>query len=92
MHLKCNPNRVKWIFKEKIEADGQIETYKTRLVAKDFKQRQKIDYDEIFSPVAMLKSIRIMLAIIVYYDYEIWKIDVKTVFLNENFEKEVYMS
>ena len=43
-----------------------------------------IDYDKTFSPVAMLKSIRILLAIVAYYDYEIWQMDVKTAFLNGN--------
>ena len=61
----------KWIFKRKIGADGLIDTYKTRLVAKGYSQRQGIDYDEIFSPVVMIKSIRILLAIAAYYDYEI---------------------
>ena len=82
----------KWIFKRKIGEDWQIETYKARLVAKGFKQKHGIDYDETFSLVAMLKSIRIMLAIAVYYDYEIWQMDVKTAFLNENLEEEVYIS
>ena len=62
----------KWIFKRKISADGQINTFKTRLVAKEYSQRQGIDYDETFSPVAMIKSIRILLTIAAYYDYEIW--------------------
>ena len=61
----------KWIFKRKIGADGQINTFKARLVAKGYSQRQGIDYDETFSPVAMIKSIRILLAIAAYYDYEI---------------------
>ena len=63
--------RCKWIFKKKIKVDGQVETYKARLVVKDFKQRKRINYDETFSPVAILKSIRILLAIAAYYDYEI---------------------
>ena len=46
-------------------------TYKARLVAKGYSQRQGIDYDETFSPVAMLKSIRILLVIAAHYDYEI---------------------
>ena len=80
------------IFKRKIKADGKIETYKAKLVAKGFKQKHGIDYDQTYSPVTMLKSIRIMLAIATYYDYEIWQIDVKTVFFNRNLEEEVYMS
>ena len=44
-----------------------------------------------FSPVAMLKSIRILLSITTHYDYEIWQMDVKTAFLNENLEEEINM-
>ena len=47
-----------------------------------FPQVQGVDYDETFSPVVMLKSVRIMLAIAAFYDYEIWQMDVKTAFLN----------
>ena len=63
----------KWIFKKKTDADGNVTVYKARLVAKGFRQVEGIDYDETFSPVAMLKSIRILLAIAAYFDYEIWK-------------------
>ena len=45
-----------------------------------FQQVQGVDYDEIFSPVAMLKSVGIMLAIAAFFDYEIWQMDVKTSF------------
>jgi hypothetical protein len=69
---ECKPVGCKWGFKRKTEAYGNIIVYKARLVAKGFLQIQGIDYDEIFSPVAMLKSIRILLAIVAYFDYEIW--------------------
>ena len=59
----------KRIFKKKTDADGNVIVYKARLVAKGFRQVQGIDYDETFSPVAMLKSVRIMLAIAAFYDY-----------------------
>ena len=52
------------------------------LSQKGFRQVQGVDYNEIFSTVAMLKSVRIMLAIATFYDYEIWQMDVKTAFLN----------
>ncbi|KAK1604536.1 hypothetical protein QYE76_028209 [Lolium multiflorum] len=67
----------KWIFKRKTDADGNITVYKARLVAKGFRQIQGVDYDETFSPVAKLKSVRILLAIAAFFDYEIWKMDVK---------------
>ena len=58
---------------------------------KGFWQVQGVDYDETFSPVAMLKSIRIMLVIVAFHDYEIWQMDVKTAFLNGFLEEELYM-
>jgi hypothetical protein len=81
----------KWIFKKKTDADGNVTVYKARLVAKGFRQIQGVDYDETFSLVAMLKSIRILLAIAAYFDYEIWQMDVKTAFLNGNIDEELYM-
>ena len=72
----------KWIFKKKTDADGNVTIYKARLVVKGFRQVQGVDYDETFSPVVMLKSIRIMLAIAAFYGYEIWQMDVKTAFHN----------
>ena len=82
----------KWVFKIKIDKDGKIDVYKARLVAKGYRQIHGIDYDESFSPVAMFKSIRILLSIAAYYDYEIWQMDVKTAFLNGYLEEDVYMT
>ena len=85
------PIGCKWIFKRKIGADGKVEIYKARLVAKGFRQRQGVDYEETFLPVAMLKFIQILLAIAVYYDYESWQMDVKTAFLNGYIEEDIFM-
>ncbi|KAM1784757.1 hypothetical protein ACFX12_037744 [Malus domestica] len=82
----------KWVFKRKIGVDGNVETYKARLVAKVYRQREGIDYEETFSHVAMIKSIWILLAIAAYHDYEIWQMDVKTAFLNGYLEEELYMT
>ena len=81
------PIGCKWVFKRKRGADGKVKTYKARLVAKGYHQRYGIDYDETFSLVAMLKSIRIMLTIAAHLDYEIWQMDVKTAFLKGELEK-----
>ena len=59
------------------------------LSQKVFRQVQGVEYDEIFSLVSMLKSVRIMLAIATFY--EIWQIDVKTAFLNVFIKEELYM-
>ena len=79
----------KWIFKKKTDDDGNVTVYKARLVAKVLRQVQGVEYDEIFSLVSMLKSVRIMLAIATFY--EIWKMDVKTAFLNGFIKEELYM-
>ena len=68
-----------------------VTVYKARLVAKGFPQVHGVDYDGTFSHVAMLKSVRIMLAIAAFYDYEIWQMDVKTAFLNGFLKEELYM-
>ena len=79
----------KWIFKRKTGTDGNVTVYKARLVAKVFQQVQGVDYDETFSPVAMLKSVRIMLAIAAFY--EIWQMDNKTAFFNGFIKEDLYM-
>ena len=85
------PVGCKWVYKRKRGIDGKVETFKARLVAKGYTQKEGVDYEETFSPVAMLKSIIILLSIATYYDYEIWQMDVKTTFINGNLEKEIYM-
>ena len=81
----------KWIFKRKTDADSSVTIYKARIVAKCFRQVQGVDSDDILSPVTMLKSVRIMLAIAAFYDYEIWQMGVKTAFLNRFLKEELYM-
>ncbi|GJU45793.1 retrotransposon protein, putative, ty1-copia subclass [Tanacetum coccineum] len=87
----CKTVGSKWLFKKKTNMDGNIHTYKARLVAKGFTQTYGVDYEETFSPVADIKAIRILIAIAACYSSEIWKIDVKTAFLNGRLNKDVYM-
>ncbi|GJT26870.1 retrotransposon protein, putative, ty1-copia subclass [Tanacetum coccineum] len=83
--------RSKWLFKKKTDMDGEVHTYKARLVAVGFTQTYGIDYEETFSPVADIRAIRILIAIAAYYDYEIWQMDVKTAFLNGRLDEDIYM-
>ena len=80
-----------FVYKRKRGIDGKVETFKARLVAKGYSQKEGIDYEETFSPVAMLKSIKILLSIAAHYDYEIRQMDVKIASLNGNIEEEIYM-
>nr|GFB27951.1 retrotransposon protein, putative, Ty1-copia subclass [Tanacetum cinerariifolium] len=73
----------KWLFKKKTDMDGNVHIYKARLVAKGYTQTPRIDYEETFSPVADKRAIRILIAITAYYDYEIWQMDVKTVYMEQ---------
>ncbi|KAI9157593.1 hypothetical protein LWI28_024839 [Acer negundo] len=85
------PIGCKWVYKRKRGMDGKVETFKARLVVKGYTQKQGIDYEETFSPVAMLKSIRILLSIAASLDLEIWQMDVKTAFLNGSLDESIYM-
>ena len=82
----------RWIFKKKTDMDGNVYTFKARLLAKDYTQTHGIDYDETFSSVAKIKSIRILLAIAAFHDYEIWQMEYKTAFLNGKLEEDVFMT
>nr|GEW99001.1 retrotransposon protein, putative, Ty1-copia subclass [Tanacetum cinerariifolium] len=81
----------KWLFKKKTNIDGVIHTYKAHLMAKGYTQTSGIDSEKTFSSVADIRAIRILIAIVAYYDYEIWQMDVKTAFLNGYLNEDVYM-
>jgi len=90
------PNRKpissKWVFKIKTHADGTIDKYKARLVARGFTQVQGIDYSETFSLVVKLNSIKVLLALATQYNLEIYQLDVKTTFLHGYIDEDIYMS
>ncbi|KAL0401962.1 UNVERIFIED_CONTAM: Retrovirus-related Pol polyprotein from transposon RE2 [Sesamum latifolium] len=85
------PVGCKWVYRRKLGADGEVTAFKARLVAKGYSQRPGVDFEETSSPIAMAKSIRILLAIAAWYNYEIWQMDVKTAFLNGFIEEEIFM-
>jgi hypothetical protein len=81
----------RWIYKVKQAVDGSVEKYKARFMAQGFSQIEGIDYDETFAPVARYSSIISILALLAQMGWLIHQMDVKTVFLNEIIEEEVYI-
>ena len=81
----------KWIFKIKHAADGSIEKYKARFVARGFSQKEGIDYEETFAPVARYTTVQAVLAIAASKGWKVHQMDVKTTFLNGKILEEVYL-
>jgi hypothetical protein len=81
----------RWIYKVKQAADGSVEKYKARFVARGFSQIKGMNYDETFAPIARYSSIRYIFAISAQMGWRIHQMDVKTMFLNGIIEEEVYI-
>ena len=88
---QCNPIGTKWVFKNKQGEDGVVVRNKARLVAQGFCQKEGIDYEETFAPVARLEAIRILLAFSASKGFKLYQMDVKSAFLNGYIEEEVYV-
>jgi transposase InsO family protein len=85
------PIGVKWVFKKKVNAQGEVERYKARLVAKGYKQQEGVDYDEVFAPVARMETVRLLISLAAQSKWDIYQMDVKSAFLNGILEEEVYV-
>ncbi|CAI7763699.1 unnamed protein product [Closterium sp. NIES-54] len=81
-----------WLFKIKSDADGKIERYKSRLVAKGYQQKEKVDYKELFAPVVKLTTLRTLLAGAAIKGWVVKQMDVTTAFLNGVLEEEIFMA
>jgi len=86
------PIGLKWVFKLKKDAEGEIVKHKARLVAKGYVQKQDIDYDKVFAPVARLDTVMLLLAMAANWGWEVHHLDVKTAFLNGDLIEDVYVA
>lgn len=82
----------KWVYKIKYNSEGKIDKYKARLVAKGYTQQSGIDYDETFSPVAKMNTIRVIIALATQNRWKLHQMDVKNAFLNGTLDEDIYMS
>ena len=83
--------RKKWVFKNKLNENGEVTKNKARLICKDYAQKEGIDYGETFAPIARLEGVRTLLAYSAYKGFKIYKMNVKSTFLNGVLEEEVYI-
>jgi hypothetical protein len=77
----------KWIFKKKLNENGDIINNKPKLVCKGYAQVEGIDFEESFSPVARLEFIKMFLAFACFINFKIYQMDVKSTFLNGTLEE-----
>eukprot|EP00253_Pinus_taeda_P008290 PITA_08290 len=81
----------KWIFKNKLNENGEVIRDKARLVCKGYAQQEGIDFEETFAPVARLEAIKMFLALSSFQKFKVFRMDVKSAFLNGDLEEEVYI-
>ena len=74
-----------------MNATGQVKKFKARLVVKGYSQVEGVDFSDIFSLVTKLTSIRVLMSLGATFDIGIEQMDVKTTFLHEDLEEEMYM-
>ena len=87
----CRPISLKWVYKVKRDELGAIVKHKARLVARGFVQREGIDFEEVFAPVARMESVRLLLALAAAKDWHIHHLDVKSAFLNGELAEMVFV-
>ena len=81
----------KWIFTKKLDETGEVTRNKERLVCKGYAQEEGIDYGETFALVARMEGVRTLLAYFAYKGFKVYQMDVKSAFLNDILEEEVYI-
>nr|GFA94304.1 zinc finger, CCHC-type [Tanacetum cinerariifolium] len=87
----CKALRCKWVLESKMKVDGSIDKYKARLVIQGIRQKEGIEFFDAYAHVARISTIRLLLALAAIHDLVIHQMDVKTAFLNDDLDEEIYM-
>nr|GFC46142.1 Gag-Pol polyprotein [Tanacetum cinerariifolium] len=90
--LCTNVINLKWLWKNKRDEENTVIRNKSRLVAKGYAQKEGVDFEESFAPVARLESIRLFIAYAAHKSFTIYQMDVKTAFLYDPLKEEVYIN
>jgi hypothetical protein len=86
-----NVINTKWVFRNKLNEDGQVTRNKSRLVCKGYAHVEGIEFEETFSPVARMEAICLLLSYACSKNIKMYQMDVKSYFLNGELEEEVYI-
>ncbi|XP_070008206.1 uncharacterized mitochondrial protein AtMg00820-like [Nicotiana sylvestris] len=81
----------KWVFRNKLDEEGKFLRNKSRLVVQGYSQEGSIDYDETFSPIAILEAIRLLIAFAAYMEFTLYQMDVKSTLLNGYIKEKVFV-
>nr|GEY69673.1 hypothetical protein [Tanacetum cinerariifolium] len=87
-----NVINMKWLWKNKRDEENNVIQNKSRLVAKGYAQKEGIDFEESFAPVAWLEAVRLFIAYAAHKSFTVYQMDVKTTFLYGPVKEEVYVN
>lgn len=82
---------VKWVYKTKLNENGEIEKHKARLVAKGYARQYEVDYTEVFALLALMETIRLVIVLAAQRGWSTYQLDVKSTFLHGKLNEEVFV-
>nr|GEV99316.1 retrovirus-related Pol polyprotein from transposon TNT 1-94 [Tanacetum cinerariifolium] len=90
--LRTNVINLKWLWKNKRDKENTVIRNKSRLVAKGYAQKEGVDFEESFAPVARLEAVRLFIAYAAHKSFAVYQMDIKTAFLCGPLKEEVYIN